>query len=92
MIESFRHKGLKRYFEDDNGSRLAPDMLRRSRLILTTLHAARTIEGMSVPGFRLHPLTGDLKGFWSVTVRANWRITFRFGDGTARDVDLVDYH
>jgi toxin HigB-1 len=92
MIESFRHKGLKRYFEDDDASRLAPDMLRRIRLILTTLHAARTVEGINVPGFRLHPLKGDLKAFWSVTVSANWRIIFRFEGGTARDVDLVDYH
>jgi len=47
---------------------------------------------MNLPTFRLHPLTGDLKGFWSVTVRANWRIIFRFKDGNAFDVDLIDYH
>lgn len=67
-------------------------MLRRIRLILTTLHAAGTVEGMNVAGFRLHPLKGDLKNYWAVTVRANWRIAFRFEGSCAHDVDLVDYH
>jgi proteic killer suppression protein len=66
--------------------------LERIRLILSTLHAAREIEGMNVPTFRLHPFKGDLKGLFSVTVRANWRIIFRFEDGDAFDVDFVDYH
>ena len=47
---------------------------------------------MDLPGFRLHPLKGDLAGFWSVTVSGNWRLIFRFEDGHASDVDLVDYH
>jgi proteic killer suppression protein len=47
---------------------------------------------MEVPGFRLHPLKGNLKGFWAVTVRANWRVIFRFGDSNAFDVDYADYH
>ncbi len=92
MIESFRHKGLKRLFEDDDRSKLPPDMVERIRDILATLDAATTIEGMNRPSLRLHPLKGALKGFWAVTVRANWRITFRFGDGKAFDVDFVDYH
>jgi toxin HigB-1 len=60
--------------------------------ILGLLDAAGTVEDMNVRTFRLHPLTGDMKGFWSVTVRANWRIVFRFEDGNAFDVDLTDYH
>jgi proteic killer suppression protein len=56
------------------------------------LQAAQQIEGLNVPTFRLHPLTGDLKGFWSIAVRANWRVIFRFEDGLAFDIDLVDYH
>ena len=60
--------------------------------ILLVLQAAQQIEGLNVPTFRLHPLTGDLKGFWSITVRANWRVIFRFEDGKALDIDLVDYH
>jgi toxin HigB-1 len=92
MIRTFRHKGLTRFFEDDDGSKLPSDMLERIRLILSTLHAAQGIEGMNLPTFRLHPLKGDLKGLFSVTVRANWRIIFRFEDGDAFDVDFVDYH
>jgi toxin HigB-1 len=92
MIESFRHKGLQRLFEHDDGSRLPPEMLARLRLILSTLHAAEKVEGMDVPTFRLHPLKGDLKGRYAVTVRANWQIIFRFEHGDAFDVDFVDYH
>ncbi|MBI5591253.1 MAG: type II toxin-antitoxin system RelE/ParE family toxin [Deltaproteobacteria bacterium] len=92
MIENFRHKGLQRLFEHDDGSKLPPDMLERVRLILSTLHASPEIEGMNVPTFRLHSLKGGLKRYFSVTVRANWRIIFRFEDGNAFDVDFVDYH
>ncbi len=67
-------------------------MLGRIRLILSTLHAAQEIEGVNLPTFRLHILKGELQGFFSVTVRANWRIIFRFEDGDAFDVDFVDYH
>jgi toxin HigB-1 len=92
MIKSFQHKGLKRLFVDDDGSKLPPDMLPRIKLILSVLHAAQEIEGMDLPTFRLHTLKGNLKGFYSVTVRSNWRITFRFDDGNAFDVDFIDYH
>lgn len=67
-------------------------MLERIKLILSTLHAAQTIEGMDLPTFRLHPLKGDMKGLFSATVRANWRIVFRFEDENAFDVDFIDYH
>jgi toxin HigB-1 len=92
MIESIRHKGLKRLYQDDDGSRLTPDMVPRLRMVLSALDASRTVEGMNQPTFRLHRLKGDRKGFWAVTIRANWRIVFRFKDGKAFDVDLVDYH
>jgi len=92
MIKRFRHKGLQRLFEEDDGSKLPLDMLARIRLILSTLQASEEIEGMNVPAFRLHPLEGDLKGSYAVTARANWRIIFRFEDGDAFDVDFVDYH
>ena len=62
------------------------------RDILARLDAARDIGDMDVAGFRLHPLKGELKGFWAVTVRANWRVIFRFVDSEALDVDYVDYH
>jgi proteic killer suppression protein len=60
--------------------------------ILTVLDAADSAQDLDLPGFRLHPLKGDLKGFWAVTVRANWRILFRFENGNAYEVDLTDYH
>jgi proteic killer suppression protein len=56
------------------------------------LDAAAAIADMDLPGFRLHPLKGELKGFWAVTVRANWRVVFRFIEGDALDVDYLDYH
>ena len=92
MIENFKHKGLRLFFEHDDGSRLPAEMLPRIRLILTALDAANTIQGMNNPLFKLHPLKGKLRGYWAVTVRANWRIMFRFEGGKARDVDFVDYH
>ena len=92
MIESFRHKGLKLFFEGDDGSKLIPALLPRIRLILSALDAAESIEGMNNPIFKLHPLKGDLRGYWAVTVRANWRIIFRFEEGRATEVDFLDYH
>ena len=92
MIESFRHKGLKRLYEQDNRSKLPPDMVERIMVILAALDAAGTITAMERPSFRLHRLKGKLRGFWAVTVRANSRIVFRFEDGQAFDVDFVDYH
>lgn len=92
MIESFAHKGLKRLYDDDDGRKLPPDMLERIGILLAALDEANSIEDMNRPSFRLHKLTGKLKEFWSITVRANWRIIFRFDDGTATDIDFVDYH
>ncbi len=92
MIESFRHKGLKRLYEDDDHRLLPAEMVQRIREILTALDAAESLDGLNRPSFRLHPLKGRLKGFWAVTVRANWRIIFRFADSKVFDVDFVDYH
>jgi toxin HigB-1 len=92
MIESFRHKGLKRLFENGERKGVNPQFVERVENILGLLDAATTVQEMALPSFRLHALTGNLPGFWAVTVRANWRIVFRFEDGNAHDVDLVDYH
>jgi proteic killer suppression protein len=92
MISSFRHKGLKRLYERGDRKGVNAQHAERIENILGLLDIAGTVEDMNVPTFRLHPLIGDLKGFWSVTVRANWRIIFRFEDGNAFDVDLMDYH
>ncbi len=69
-----------------------PEHVIRLRDILARLDAARTVKDMDMPGFRLHPLKGQLKGLWAVTFRANWRVSFRFADPDAFDVDYVDYH
>ncbi len=92
MIASIRHKGLKLLFERDDPSKLNAEHVNRLRLILSALDAAGVIEDMDQPVFRLHPLKGDLETYWAVTVRANWQVVFRFEDGQAFDVDLVDYH
>jgi toxin HigB-1 len=92
MIRSFRHKGLRRFFEEDDKSKLPPEMVERIRTILAFLDAAGSIEDMNQPSLRLHGLKGELKGFWAVTVRANWRIIFRFAGDHPSDVDFVDYH
>ena len=92
MIRSFRHKGLQSFHRDGNPRLIRPDFVRRIRWILTILDAARTPRDVGLPGFHLHPLKGSLSGYWAVTVRANWRITFRFEGNNACDVDLVDYH
>jgi proteic killer suppression protein len=92
MIESFRHRGLKRLYQHNDRSGIGSTMLRRVEEILSILDAAEAISELDIPGYRLHPLTGPLKGYWSVRVTGNWRIVFRFEDGAAWDVDLVDYH
>lgn len=83
---------MRRLFEQGDAKALNPQHVDKIEIILGLLDVAQKIEDMNVRSFRLHPLTGDLKGFWSVTVRANWRIIFRFENGKATDVDLVDYH
>lgn len=92
MIRNFRHKGLKRLFERDEPPGIRADLVQKLQNILAVLNRARAPEDMCLPGFRLHSLKGDRKGFWSVTVRANWRVIFRFENGHACDVDLTDYH
>jgi proteic killer suppression protein len=92
MIESFRHKGLTKFYEKGGRSAVEANMAARIEEILTILEAAETVAEADVPGYRLHPLTGDLKGFWSIRVTGNWRIIFRFENGAVRDLDLTDYH
>jgi proteic killer suppression protein len=92
MIRSIRHKGLKRLYEDENPRGVIAEHVVKLRDILARLDSASTVADMDLPGFRLHPLKGELKGFWTVTVRANWRVVFRFAEGDVLDVDYVDYH
>ena len=92
MIRSFRHKGLKLLFDKGDRRKVQSDYADKIERILARLEESPEVGNMDLPGFRLHPLKGDLSGFWSVTVSGNWRLIFRFEGGHASDVDLVDYH
>ena len=92
VIRSFAHKGLKRLYEADDRSKLPADLVDRIATILAALDEAVVLEDLDRPSFHLHPLKGNLKGRWSITVRANWRIVFRFDGGDAYEVDYLDYH
>jgi proteic killer suppression protein len=92
MIGSFAHRGLKRLYERGDRSGIRPDMIAKIERILQRLDEITDPEQMALPGYRLHLLSGDLKGFWSVTVNGNWRVIFRFKDGQPQKVDLIDYH
>lgn len=92
MIRSFRHPGLKRMYDRNDPSRVAPNLVNRVALALADLDDARNTSDLDLPGYRLHPLKGDLEGRWSISISGSWRVTFRFEDGDAYDVDLTDYH
>ena len=92
MIRSFRHKGLKLLFDKGDRRKVQSDYADKIERILARLEESSEVGNMDLPGYRLHPLKGDLSGFWSVTVSGNWRVIFRFEDDHASDVDLVDYH
>lgn len=92
MIKSFAHKGLERFFKTGNQAGIQVQHAKRLRLILALLNGAQSVEDVDAPGLRLHPLKGNLAGFWSVTVQANWRVIFRFENGDAYVVDYLDYH
>lgn len=92
MIRSFKHRGLKRLFEDGDRRGIGADLIRRVENVLATLDAADSPQALDLPGYRLHKLKGAYKGYWALTVGANWRIIFRFENGDAFDVELIDYH
>jgi proteic killer suppression protein len=92
MIRGLKHRGLKRLYERGDRSGIRPDLFETVERILTVLDTAATPQALNLPRHHLHPLKGDLKGFWSVTVRANWRIIFRFEGTDASEVELIDYH
>lgn len=92
MIQSFRNKGLRRFFESGSPAGIQPSHAKRLRMLLTALDTAQSIDDMNVPGFRLHPLKGSERGRWSVWVNGNWRLTFEFSEGHAYVLDYEDYH
>lgn len=92
MIQSFRHKGLKKFFESGSTAGIQPHHSKRLRMLLVALDTALSIGDMNVPGFRLHPLKGSERGRWSVWINGNWRLTFTFKDAHAYVLDYEDYH
>lgn len=92
MIKTFRHKGLKKFFETGSHAGIKYNYIQRIRLILDRLNASQSPKDMDLPGLNLHKLHGNLKGLYAVTVQANWRIVFRFEENDAVDVDYLDYH
>ncbi len=92
MIKTFRHKGLEAFFLTGNRARIQPSHATKLRVILTALDNAKQPSDMNAPNWRLHPLTGNLAGKYSVTVSKNWRITFLFNGEDVELVDYLDYH
>lgn len=92
MIRSFRHKGIKLFFETGSSAGIQASHAARLRLQLAQLDSAVIAQDMNLPGWRFHPLAGSLKGHCAVTVDRNWRLTFRFENGDAILVDYRDYH
>lgn len=92
MIKSFRHKGLKDYWETGNTKGIPAQLAKKIDSRLAIIDDAKEIEDINYPGFDLHELKGDRKGTWAVKVSGNWRITFKFIDGDAYDLNLEDYH
>jgi proteic killer suppression protein len=92
MIKSWKHRGLKELFLKGSKKGILPDTAERLQRRLDVLDAANSLEGLGLPGFRLHSLSGDMRGRYSIRVTGNWRITFRFEDGDVFDVNLEDYH
>jgi len=92
MIESFKHKVLKKLYEKGDRRGLRTDIAKKAELYLSILDTASNVEELNITGFSLHPLTGNLRGFYSVFLSRNHRMIFRFHEGNVFDVDLVDYH
>ena len=92
MIKKFRHKGLARYFATGSASGIQSAHAKRLRLILSRLHASAKPKDMDLPGLKLHELKGKDVGRWSVWVNGNWRVTFKFENVDATDIDYEDYH
>jgi proteic killer suppression protein len=92
VITSFRHKGLRRFFETGSTAGIQAKHAARLRLILGRLNVATEPRDMGLPGLKLHPLHGDRAGMWAVKVSGNWRITFKFNGTDVEAVDYEDYH
>jgi len=92
MIKTFKHKGLKKFFETGSRAGIQAKHERRLRMQLAAIDTASVIEDVDLPGFKLHQLKGNRDGVWSITVNGNWRVTFEFKDGNAYILNYEDYH
>lgn len=92
MIKSFKHKGLRLFFEEGNTSGIQPKHIKKLRMQLAAIDTAQVIDDVDLPGFALHPLKGERTGTWSIAVNGNWRVTFEFQDGNAYILNYEDYH
>lgn len=92
MIKSFKHKGLRKFFESGSTAGIQAKHSRRLRMQLSAIDTASVIDDIDLPGFKLHPLKGNRDGIWAITVNGNWRVTFEFKDGNAYILNYEDYH
>jgi len=92
VIQSFKHKGLKKFYETGSKRGIQAEQANRLRMQLAALDTAQTIDDLDIPGYRLHPLRGSRKKIWSISVSGNWRVTFEFMEGNVYIVDYEDYH
>ena len=92
VIITFQHAGLKKAYKRNQYSKVPSDQVKRIRVALSDLDSARRITDMDLPKYRLHSLRGEMEGYWSIKISANWRMVFRFEGGDAYEVDLIDYH
>lgn len=92
MIKSFKHKGLKQFFETGNQAGIQTSHVKKLKMQLAAIDTAQVVEDINLPGFDLHPLKGNRQGLWSISVNGNWRLTFEFIDGNAFILNYEDYH
>lgn len=92
MIKSFKHKGIEKFYRQGSLAGIQARHKKRLKLQLSALDTATEIEDLDIPGYRLHCLKGSREGTWSITVSANWRLTFQFIEGNVHVLNYEDYH
>ena len=92
MIKSFNHKGLEKFYESGSTKGIQANHAKELRMQLSSLDTAQSINDMDIPGYRLHQLTGNRRGIWTISVNANWRLTFEFEEGNIYILNYEDYH
>jgi proteic killer suppression protein len=92
MIKSFKHKGLEKFYASGSARGIQVNHAKKLRMQLVALDTAYSIDDMDIPGYRLHQLTGDRRGIWTILVNANWRLTFELEEGNVYILNYEDYH